>query len=78
VRVAVRVHPRASRERIRWDGEELEIWITQPPVDDAANAACVRLVAAWLDVPPSQVRLVGGHRGSRKLVEVDGVQSLPA
>jgi len=70
-RVGVRVHPRASRERLLWNGEVLSIWITQPPVEGAANAAVVRIVAGWLNVPPSRVRLVGGLRSRRKLVEVD-------
>ena len=78
MRLAVAVHPRSSRERLRWDGEELEIWITQPPVDDAANSACVRMVAAWLGVPPSAVRLVAGHHGRRKLLEVEGHPSPPS
>ncbi|MGA8015970.1 MAG: DUF167 domain-containing protein [Candidatus Dormiibacterota bacterium] len=78
MRIAVVVHPRSSRERLRWDGEELEIWITQPPVDEAANSACVRMVAGWLGVPPSTVRLAAGHRGRRKLVEVEGQPSLPS
>jgi len=77
VRIAVVVHPRASREKLRWDGDELTLWITQPPVDNAANAACVRMVAAWLEVAPSRVSLVAGHHGRHKLVEVEGVTSLP-
>lgn len=77
MRIAVTVHPRSSRERLRWDGDELELWITQPPIDDAANATCVRMVAGWLRIPRAQVHLVGGHRGRRKLVEIEGVTRLP-
>ena len=78
MRVTVVVHPRATAERLRWDGEELHLWITQPPVEGAANAAALRLVGVWLKVPPSSVRLVAGLRGHRKLVDVDGIDSLPA
>jgi len=77
VRFWVRVHPRAGRERWSWDGEELELWITQPPVEDAANGACLRLVAAWLRVPASRVRLLAGRRSRRKLVEAEGPVTLP-
>ncbi|MGO8687748.1 MAG: DUF167 domain-containing protein [Candidatus Dormibacteria bacterium] len=77
MRVAVVVHPRASRERLRWDGRELRLWTTQPPVEGAANTAVLRLVAAWLGVAPSRVRLISGHRGSHKVVEVDGVVAPP-
>ncbi len=37
--ITVRVHPRASRAKTSWNGEELEVWVTAPPVDGAANAA---------------------------------------
>lgn len=77
MRVAAVVHPRASREAVRWDGHELSLWITQPPVEGAANAAARRLVAEWLDVAPSRVRLVRGHRNAHKLFEVEGAPALP-
>jgi len=41
IRVTVRVHPRAARQRQVWDGTRLELWIHQPPVDGAANEATV-------------------------------------
>jgi uncharacterized protein YggU (UPF0235/DUF167 family) len=78
MRLAVVVHPRAGREELNWDGRELRLRITQPPVDGAANAAVIRLVAAWAGVAPSRVRLVAGHRGTHKQVEIVGVDALPS
>lgn len=69
-RLQVTVHPRASRERLRWDGEGLELWLCAAPVDGAANAACRRMVAGWLGVAPSRVRLVAGQHGRHKLLEI--------
>ena len=77
MRVTVVVHPRAARERREWDGQDLRLWITQPPIDNAANKAVVRLVADWLGIARTQVRLVAGHGGRRKLVDVEGVARLP-
>ena len=77
MRLAVVVHPRAGREELNWDGRELRLRITQPPVDGAANAAVIRLVAAWAGVAPSRVRRVAGHRGTHKQVEIVGVDALP-
>ena len=77
MRVAVLVHPRAAREELRWDGHELTLWITQPPVDGAANTATLRLVAAWLRVPPSRIRLIAGRRSRHKLLEIEGIEALP-
>jgi hypothetical protein len=77
MRLSVVVHPRAGRERREWDGRELRLWITEPPVEGAANAAVVRAVAAWLNIAPSRVHLLAGRRGHRKLLDVDGMATPP-
>jgi len=73
----VRVHPRASRARVAWDGAVLSVWVTAPAVEGAANRAVLGAVAAWLGVRPGAVRLVSGERGRSKVVEVEGVNALP-
>jgi len=77
IRVTVRVHPRAARQRQVWDGTRLELWIHQPPVDGAANEATVEEVARWLGVPPRLVRMVSGHTSRTKVLDVDGIAALP-
>lgn len=47
--------------------------VAAAPVDGAANAALLRLLAEELDVARSDVRLVGGATGRTKVVAVDGV-----
>lgn len=72
----VRVQPRASREAI--DGEwqaALKVRLTAPPVDDKANLALRRLLAARLNVPVSAVRILSGGRSRTKRVAVDGVSA---
>ena len=77
IRVTVRVHPRASRPHRVWDGSRLELWIRQPPVDGAANAATVDEVADWLGVPRRSVRIVSGHAARTKVVEIEGRPVVP-
>lgn len=74
VRISVRLTPRASREAIGAvrDGV-LQVRVTAPPVDGAANAALVRLLAKRLRVGRSAVRLVSGETARTKVVEVDGL-----
>ena len=43
---------------------------TAAPVDDAANAAVRRLVAAHLDVPLRRVEIVSGHHSRDKVISV--------
>ena len=70
LRLALIVHPRSGREELRWDGTSLHLWTAAPPVEGAANAACLRLVARWMGVPGSRVRLISGLRSRHKVVEV--------
>lgn len=76
--LSVRAHPRASRERVAWDGERLHLWVSAPAAEGRANHAVVLAVARWLGVPPARVRLLSGTRSRTKLVEVDGDPPLPA
>lgn len=72
------MHPRATRPRRRWDGTCLELWISQPPVDGAANAAVVDEVARWLGIRRHRVHLVSGHTARTKVLELESVAVLPA
>ena len=77
MRITVIVHPRSAREKLHWDGQELQLWITPPPVEGAANIAVLRAVASWLKVPPGRVHLVAGQRGRRKLIDIEGTEAPP-
>lgn len=71
---AVRVAPRSSRDAV--EGEyngALKVRLTAPPVDDRANDALRRLLAARLNVPLSAVRIVSGEKSRTKRVEIAGV-----
>jgi len=74
VSFAVKVQPRASRDEISGEWQDgLKIRLTAPPVDDRANEALRRFLAASLKVPLSAVRIAAGERSRRKRVEVRGV-----
>lgn len=70
----VRVSPRASRSQILGVHEGvLKVALTAPPVDGAANAALIRLLAKALGVTKSNITIVRGERGRDKVLEVRGV-----
>ena len=74
VSFAVRVQPRASRDEIAGEWQEgLKIRLTAPPVDDRANEALRRFLAACLKVPLAAVRIAAGERSRAKRVEIRGV-----
>ena len=69
----VLVSPRASRERLGpVVGDRVKVALTAPPVDGAANAALVALLARAFGVPRAAVSIVRGDTGKRKTVRVVG------
>lgn len=77
VRITVRAHPGASKERVEWVGETLHVWVTARAVEGAANRALMRAVARALGVRQSAVTLVAGDRARDKVVEVAGYEVRP-
>ena len=67
----IHVSPRASRERVGGlHGDALRVAVQQPPVEGAANAACVRAIARALDVGRDSVFIDPASKGRRKLVRI--------
>jgi hypothetical protein len=74
VRFAVHVQPRASRSEITGvHGDSMKVRLEAPPVEGAANAALIELLADALGVSRRNVQIVGGQRSRSKVVEVLGV-----
>lgn len=71
----VRVQPRASRDGVvgEVDGA-LKIRLMAPPVDDRANEALRRFLAAELKIGISAVRITAGARSRTKRIEIRGVE----
>jgi uncharacterized protein len=63
--------PGSKRPRIVRRGVDVMVAVRERALDGAANAAIVRLVAEWLGVPPSRIRLQHGAGGRRKLLKID-------
>lgn len=73
-RLKVRVIPRGSKEEvIGWREDALAIKLTAPPVEGAANRACVDFLAKTLGVKRSQVSLISGEKSREKIFEVEGL-----
>ena len=76
VELLVQVQPRASRSRVVGEhGGYLKVQLAAPPVDGAANAALLELLAELLGVPRRQVALVSGETSRRKRVRALGVDA---
>lgn len=74
VLLQVRVQPRASVARVEGvQGERLRLRVAAPPLEGAANAACIALLAKALGIRRSQVHLHAGQKSRDKLFRITGL-----
>jgi uncharacterized protein (TIGR00251 family) len=71
----VKVVPGAKRDEIvgRYGDDALKIRVAAPPERGKANSSCVRLLAAWLGVPPAKVSIIRGEAQPRKTFRIEGL-----
>ena len=70
-RIAVRVTPKASRNKITQDDDgSLRAYVTVPPADGKANVAVQTLLAKALGVPKSRLTLTKGQKARDKIFMV--------
>ncbi len=77
VKISVRLQPKASREELRvWDeGGVLRVRVKEAPVDGAANAALVRLVAKYLRISRGAISIIHGATGRNKILKIEGLSA---
>ena len=74
VRVALKVVPGASRDRIVGvHGDARKVAVSKPPAGGAANKAVIQLLAAQLGLPAASITITRGHASPRKEVLVTGI-----
>jgi len=63
------VQPKSSKNIIAGlHGDALKIKLTAPPIENAANAMCVKFLAKALSVSKSSIDIIAGHTSRNKQV----------
>jgi uncharacterized protein (TIGR00251 family) len=74
--IKIKVQPRASKSRIVGVlGDALKVTLTAPPVDGAANAACIEFFSRLMDLPKNRIEIISGQTGRTKLLKIFGIKS---
>jgi len=74
VLLPVMVQPRASRNAVAGlQGDALKLMLTAPPVEGAANAACLRFLAEIFGVSRARLSVIKGMRARYKLICVTDI-----
>ena len=74
IQFSVIIQPRASTNKIcGLQDKYLKIRLTSPPVDGAANKMCIKFLAKILSVSSSQIMIVSGQQGRKKIIRIEGM-----
>lgn len=72
--ISIRVQPRSSRNRIVQDATgTIKVYLNAPPVDGAANQACLALLSEVLHIPKNRLLLVSGQKSRTKAIKILGI-----
>ena len=70
----LRVSPRASRsEIVGMHGGALKVRIAAAPVDGAANAELIKVLAKYLGVAKSDISIVSGETSKNKRIKIENL-----
>lgn len=70
----IRVIPRSSRNQITgWRDGVLQVKLTAPPVEGAANESLIKFLADSLGIRRSQITLSSGDRSRSKTLKISGL-----
>ena len=68
--IAVRVTPKASRDRILVEDDTIRVYVTTVPEDGKANKAVVKLLSKALGVPKTRLDLIRGATTRDKVFRI--------
>lgn len=68
--IAVRVTPKASRDRILVEDDAIRVYVTTVPEDGKANKAVVKLLSKALGVPKTRLDLIRGATSRDKVFRI--------
>lgn len=70
LRIPVRAHLGASSERVSWDGQRLDVWVTLEAAKGPGNRTVEAAIGRALGLHPVAVAVVAGEETEEKVVEV--------
>ena len=71
MKLKLKVHPRASRQKIlQKSATEYELWVNAPPDKGRANEAVLEAMSEKLGVPKSRLSIVSGLTSKNKTLEL--------
>ncbi len=74
----VLLQPKASRDKfVGWQGDELKITITAPPIDGKANTHLIKFLAKQFKVAKGAITIEAGELSRHKRLRIHAPKKLP-
>lgn len=73
MKLEVRVQPKSSKSLVEIINGQIRIKVNSPAVNGRANEEAIKLMAGFLNVKKSNVKIISGKNGRKKLLEVEGI-----
>jgi uncharacterized protein (TIGR00251 family) len=67
----VRVHPRASRNKVVKELDSYKVYLSKPAQEGLANNQLLELLSDYLKVKKYQLKIIQGVKSRNKLIEVN-------
>ncbi len=65
------VTPKAERNHIRYDDDNISVYVTTVPENGKATIAVIKLLAKVIGTPKSKLKLLCGVASKRKLFQIE-------
>lgn len=71
MKIFVKVKPSAKEEKVeKMDDTHLRVSVKEPPVQGRANAAVVRSLANYFQVPKENIKIISGFTSREKVIAI--------
>lgn len=71
--VRFKIIPNSSKNQIIFDGENLKIKVTAPPIENKANKALMEILSKKIKVAKSNIQIVKGGLNKEKTLLIYGI-----
>ncbi|MDH5684136.1 MAG: DUF167 domain-containing protein [candidate division WOR-3 bacterium] len=70
MKIIIKVKPNSRAEKIEKTANGYLVYVKEPPIENKANQAVIKLLADYFKIPKSQISILSGLKSKQKIVEL--------
>lgn len=71
MRIQILVKPNSKLEKVeKIDDSNFKVYVKEPPIENKANEAVIRLISEYFRVQRSKITIIKGAKSKIKIVEI--------